>query len=30
MQLLVLFRSGDFKEGLEAFMAKREPSFSGR
>ena len=30
MQLLVLFRSGDFKEGLEAFMAKREPNFSGR
>src|SRR5271155_5736374 len=30
MQLLVLFRSGDFKEGLEAFMGKREPNFSGR
>src|SRR5579862_6167355 len=30
MQLLVLFRSGDFKEGLEAFMAKRDPNFSGR
>lgn len=29
MQLLVLFRSTDFKEGIEAFMAKREPNFSG-
>jgi enoyl-CoA hydratase/carnithine racemase len=30
MQLLTLFRSGDFKEGLEAFMSKREPNFTGR
>jgi enoyl-CoA hydratase/carnithine racemase len=29
MQLLVLFRSGDFKEGLEAFMSKRSPEFKG-
>ncbi len=30
MQLLLLFRSCDFKEGIEAFMAKREPNFTGR
>ena len=30
MQLMVLFRSGDFKEGLEAFMGKRAPEFAGR
>ena len=30
MQLLLLFRSGDFQEGIQAFMAKRDPTFSGR
>ncbi|MDO8431903.1 MAG: enoyl-CoA hydratase/isomerase family protein [Candidatus Binatus sp.] len=30
MQLLLLFRSGDFQEGIQAFMSKREPNFSGR
>jgi enoyl-CoA hydratase/carnithine racemase len=30
MQLMLLFRSGDFKEGLEAFMGKRDPNFTGR
>jgi len=30
MQLLLLFRSGDFQEGIRAFMEKREPKFEGR
>ena len=29
LQLLTLVRSGDFKEGLEAFMSKRPPQFRG-
>jgi enoyl-CoA hydratase/carnithine racemase len=30
MQLLLLFRSKDFQEGLTAFMERRDPEFSGR
>jgi len=30
MQLLTLFRSQDFQEGIEAFVQKREPSFRGQ
>ncbi len=30
MQLLLLFRSGDFQEGLRAFLEKRTPKFEGR
>ena len=29
MQLLLLFRSQDFQEGMMSFMEKREPKFSG-
>jgi enoyl-CoA hydratase/carnithine racemase len=29
MQLLLLFRSQDFQEGMRAFLEKREPKFSG-
>lgn len=30
MQLLLLFRSKDFQEGIQSFMEKREPKFEGR
>lgn len=30
MQLMLLFRSGDFQEGLQAFMSKQVPEFKGR
>jgi enoyl-CoA hydratase/carnithine racemase len=30
MQLLLLFRSEDFQEGIRSFIEKREPKFSGR
>jgi len=30
MQLLLLFRSNDFREGIASFMEKREPSFEGK
>jgi len=30
MQLLLLFRSNDFQEGVRSFLEKREPKFEGR
>jgi len=30
LQLLPLFRSDDFKEGLAAFIERRDPKFEGR
>jgi enoyl-CoA hydratase/carnithine racemase len=30
MQLLLLFRSGDFQEGLQSFLERRPPVFAGR
>ncbi len=30
MQLMLLFRSEDFREGIQSFMEKREPHFEGR
>ena len=29
LQVMALFRSNDFQEGIAAFMEKREPKFSG-
>jgi enoyl-CoA hydratase/carnithine racemase len=30
MQLMLLFRSNDFQEGMQAFLERREPRFAGR
>jgi enoyl-CoA hydratase/carnithine racemase len=30
MQLMLLFRSNDFQEGILSFMEKRPPKFSGK
>ena len=30
MQLLLLFRSADFQEGILSFMEKRPPKFAGK
>jgi enoyl-CoA hydratase/carnithine racemase len=29
MQLLLLFRSRDFQEGIQSFLERREPRFGG-
>jgi hypothetical protein len=30
MQLLLLFRSNDFQEGIQSFLERREPRFAGQ